>query len=283
MGDLINILTHDLESFDDPIQLKRIGHKNPYDFTKLHRHNYFEVMFFLEGGGKNLIDFVEYDVKTNGCYIIYPGQVHLLNRAPKSFGYLIQFQRTSIFSPQLQRLIQERTWSGGSAVLFEENEVLMNKVIVMLDSLSTYSDTPSIYRREIKQHLLQALMLDLFSSIKEKSPAITTASAFYKFQQLIDKYFKEEQTVRFYMDQLEMSEKKLAALSKKHTGISPLQLIHKRILLEAKRLLVFGDQPHKEIAYELGFDSPASFSAFIKKKTGYTASEIQSQVAEIHK
>jgi hypothetical protein len=32
-----------------------------------------------------------------------------------------------------------------------------------------------------------------------------------------------------------------------------------------------------------GFDSPASFSAFVKKKTGLTASEIQAQVAEIHK
>ena len=47
-------------------------------------------------------------------------------------------------------------------------------------------------------------------------------------------------------------------------------------------MLATGNQPHKEIAYELGFDSPASFSAFIKKKTGLTASEIQTQVAEIH-
>ncbi len=66
-------------------------------------------------------------------------------------------------------------------------------------------------------------------------------------------------------------------------GLTPLQVIHKRILLEAKRQLVFEEKQHKEIAYNLGFDSPASFSAFVKKKTGLTASEIQDEVTNIHK
>ena len=49
-----------------------------------------------------------------------------------------------------------------------------------------------------------------------------------------------------------------------------------------KRLLLFGDLTHKNIAYDLGFDSPSSFSAFIKKKTGFTPSEIQAQVNKSH-
>ena len=82
---------------------------------------------------------------------------------------------------------------------------------------------------------------------------------------------------------VQISQKKLSTLAKKHHGATPLQVIHHRILLEAKRLLTFGEQSHKEIALDLGFDNPAAFSAFIKKRTGRTASELQLEVAEIHR
>jgi len=64
------IVTHNLESSHAPVQIRRIAHKNHYDFSKLHRHNYFEILFFHKGGGDNLIDFQKYEVKDNGCYII---------------------------------------------------------------------------------------------------------------------------------------------------------------------------------------------------------------------
>jgi AraC family transcriptional activator of pobA len=53
-------------------------------------------------------------------------------------------------------------------------------------------------------------------------------------------------------------------------------------LSEAKRLLLFEKGSHKEIAYDLGFDSPTSFSAFIKTKTGLSPSELSKQLSEIH-
>jgi AraC family transcriptional regulator, transcriptional activator of pobA len=106
---------------------------------------------------------------------------------------------------------------------------------------------------------------------------------FNRFLQLVDAHFREQHSVQFYLNELNVSEKKLGALTKQHLGASPLQAIHQRLVLEIKRLLLFGEESHKEIAYSLGFDSPASFSAFVKKKTGMTPSELQTSVAEIQK
>jgi AraC family transcriptional regulator, transcriptional activator of pobA len=277
------IPSHDLESMHDPIQVHRIDHKNHYDYTQQHRHRYFEIMFFLQGGGKNLIDFIDYEVKSNACYLIYPGQIHLLNRAPGSHGYVIQFQLSAIASLQLQRLLQEKAWSGLGAVFFEEHEPSMHSAMQIVEMIRDSVQSKSLYRRETQQHLLQALLFDLFSVRDAKTEVKPLDFDFYLFLQLIDVHFKENQNVGFYLERLNISEKKLALLSQKYLGLSPLQIIHQRVLLEAKRLLVTGQQPHKEIAYDLGFDSPASFSAFIKKKTGHTASEIQVQMTEIHK
>ncbi len=278
----IEIPTHSLESAKEQIVLRSIDHKNHYDFTKVHRHSYFELMFFERGGGTNLIDFHAHDVKSNSCYLIYPGQIHLLNRAPGSFGSVIQFTLDTIESPKLQLLLQEKAWSGFAAVVFEEKETQMKEVMPIVELIGKTASDSGKYRQQTKQHLLQALLFALFSMSNETSPSDALDHRFYQFLQLIDLNFKTEQTVAFYLDRLTIPEKKLAALAQKFRGLSPLQIIHQRILLEAKRMLATGNQPHKEIAYELGFDSPASFSAFIKKKAGLTASEIQAQVAEIH-
>ncbi|MBL4703310.1 MAG: helix-turn-helix domain-containing protein [Flavobacteriales bacterium] len=280
-SDYNNIPIHKLDTANVAIQVKSIGHENHYDYTTQHRHHYFEIMFFVGGGGKNLIDFVEYEVKSNACYIIYPNQIHLLNRAPGSHGVLIQFKRESIVSAKLQRLLQERAWSGKGAVLFENNAGIMKTMLNLVNALNPNSKEDSAYCMESRQHLLHAILFDLFSVVNQDAP-VDLENDIYQFLQLIDAHFKEEQQVSFYLSRLSVSDKKLAQLSKKYTGISPLQVIHKRILLEAKRLLVAKEHSHKEIAYDLGFDSPASFSAFIKKKTGLTASEIQAQVTEIH-
>jgi AraC family transcriptional regulator, transcriptional activator of pobA len=277
------IPTHSLDAAQDPILVRSIDHQNHYDFTRQHRHSYFEVMFFQQGGGINLIDFIEYEVKSNACYLIYPGQIHLLNRAPGSYGFVIQFQLSAIASAPLQRLLQEKAWSGLGAVMFEEHAASMHEAMRLVELIGACADSTAIYRRETQQHLLQALIYELFSMGNAKRMATPLDLDFYQFLQLIDQHFKENQNVGFYLDRLPISEKKLAILAQKYLGRSPLQIIHQRILLEAKRLLVSGNLPHKEIAYDLGFDSPASFSAFIKKKTGLTASEIQAQVTEIHK
>jgi len=272
-----NIPAHKLEEANLAIQLKSIDHKNHYDFTTEHRHHYFELMFFIGGGGINLIDFVEYKVNPNACYIIYPNQIHLLNRAPGSHGLVIQFKRESIVSKKLQRLLQERAWSGQGAIFFEGKPVVMEKLLNLVNCLSSDLKGGTIHCMESRQHLLHAILFDLFSISSKDGSTSGLENDIYQYLQLIDSHYKEEQQVGFYLNQLSITDKKLAQLSKKYTGVTPLQVIHKRILLEAKRLLVAGDQPHKEIAYDLGFDSPASFSTFIKKKTGFTASEIQTQ------
>ena len=46
---------------------------------------------------------------------------------------------------------------------------------------------------------------------------------------------------------------------------SPLQIIHERKALEAKRMLRYTDKPIKEIAYEIGFEDIQTFSRFFKK------------------
>ena len=60
-----NIPTHNFKREELPVQVRKIDHKNHYDFTQRHRHSYFEIILFIKGEGNQLIDFNAYEVKSN--------------------------------------------------------------------------------------------------------------------------------------------------------------------------------------------------------------------------
>lgn len=279
------IPVHSLDGTHFPVCVREIQHKNPYDFTRVHRHDYFEILFFTRGGGSQLIDFIEYPVKANSAYIVFPRQVHLLNRGKDAIGLLIQFPEEAIHSINIKSLLRQISYGENPAVLFEEqpeNIVLFHR---MLEEINLAIEKGSTISREISIHYLQAMLLQLlenFQFTSDKSSA-DERSILIAFQHLLDEKFMDEHLVQHYANELHTTEKKLSGITKKYLGSSPLQVIHDRLLLEAKRLLIFENVPLKEIAFSLGFDSPASFSHFIRKKTGQTPSELSTSLVEIHK
>jgi AraC family transcriptional regulator, transcriptional activator of pobA len=71
---------------------------------------------------------------------------------------------------------------------------------------------------------------------------------------LVEQHYKKEHEVQFYASCLFKSPKTLSNVFKKIHDKSPLQVIHERLLLEAKRLLTYSNQASKQIADELGFE-----------------------------
>ena len=122
--------------------------------------------------------------------------------------------------------------------------------------------------------------IKIVSSVKEID---SDKKLVYQFQKLLEEHFSKIHSVNKYATLLNTTEKKLSVLCKKYLGQSPLQIIHTRLILETKRILLFETISHKETAYNLGFDSAASFSQFIKNKTGYSPSELHLHLVEIHK
>jgi AraC family transcriptional regulator, transcriptional activator of pobA len=92
---------------------------------------------------------------------------------------------------------------------------------------------------------------------------------------LVEKHFKTQHQVQFYANELNRSPKTLSNLFALCHHKSPLQIIHERIILEAKKLFFHTDRSAKEIAYELGFEDAAHFSRFFKNFTHQTPSELK--------
>lgn len=275
---------HSLESDSLQMNILPLDHTNPYDFKQEHRHTYFEIMLIERGGCNQLIDFKQYPGADYSCYLICPRQIHLMNRQTAS-GTVIQFTEDRIKDPELRVALRQHTCNENAAVLFENRSDIFLELQSLVRLLHTQLERNNATNNQVVTHLLHAFVTSLLEQSYHKESAVPEADKklLYGFYQLLDTHYTENAGVKFYITQLQTTEKKLSAVTKKHAGWSPLQVIHNRLLLEAKRLLLFQEISHKEIAYQLGFDSPASFSAFIKTKTGFSPSSLTKHLADIHK
>lgn len=98
-----------------------------------------------------------------------------------------------------------------------------------------------------------------------------------RFNLLVEIHYRRLHAVSAYADLLNKSPKTLSNLFGLYNQKSPLQLIHERITLEAKRLLLYTDKSTKEIAFELGFEEVPHFSRFFKKQVNLPPSEFKDQ------
>ncbi|MFY7815819.1 MAG: helix-turn-helix domain-containing protein [Chryseobacterium taeanense] len=93
---------------------------------------------------------------------------------------------------------------------------------------------------------------------------------FRDFSRYLEIHFREKHNVSEYADLLHIAPKTLTHKFKNLHLESPNQLIINRILLEAKRLLIYTEKTVKEVAYDLGYEDPAYFNRLFTNKTGST-------------
>lgn len=82
-------------------------------------------------------------------------------------------------------------------------------------------------------------------------------------------------TVQYLADQLNISPKYLGDMLRSLTGHNTQQHIHIKLIDKAKQILTTSDFTVSEIAFQLGFEYPQSFSKLFKSKTNLTPLEFR--------
>lgn len=104
-----------------------------------------------------------------------------------------------------------------------------------------------------------------------------------KLEEILDHHFNGEElpgkgipTVHFLADKLNLSPGYLSDMLRSLTGQNAQQHIHHKLVEKAKERLSTTNLAVAEIAYELGFEHPQSFSKLFKSKTNLSPLEFRS-------
>ncbi len=148
-----------------------------------------------------------------------------------------------------------------------------------LSALCAELDEESSLAREGYRLAMRALLALIaievvrLAASRARSGSVTLSRADAQVEQLrrlIDEHFRKERLISFYAEKLAMTADRLNDHVKRATGVTAGHLIRQRVLTEAKRQLVFTNQPIHEIAYDLAFSDPSHFTRFFRKQTGTT-------------
>jgi len=108
----------------------------------------------------------------------------------------------------------------------------------------------------------------------------SSGSLVENYIQLIDLHFLQKQRVGEYADMLGVTPGHLTDTTREKLGIPAGNLIQRRILLEAKRLLTYSEQNVGEIAFALNFTDPSYFARYFRRETGQSPTTFRTQTRE---
>lgn len=269
-----------------PCKIAKLDFSGGHEVDDAHRHNGNQIFLFTKGGGTHMIDFNYYPIDDNTIQFITEDQIHSLNSNDDTEGYVIVFTKEVVVLNSGDKfLFNDLPFYNKSRppVLNPSKEVfdeLLEMVIIMLKEYSR--ENP--FKENILGSFISIFLLkckNLFSESIAVNKIDTASQQLHKnFYNLLEEHFIQFHKVNEYADLLNVTPNHLSETIKKVTGKTAGDIIHERLILEAKRRLLHSSISAKELAYELNFNDPSYFSRFFKSNTGLSPEAFRKEIRE---
>ncbi len=241
-----------------------------------HRHNYYTVIWPCGATGRHIIDFREYPITRDNIFFVSPWQVHQVITDPHPTGYVI------LFTPEFLDRNSIRNDFVSNLKLFRDSDdtpplpvdsKMASKLKVFADNIkSAFESKDNMYLETIGAWLKLFLIecnghCSLMPGSNPQNIEVSKTLV-RNFKDLVEKNYNKWHQVQNYAEALNVTPNYLNEVIKSSSNLPAKEFIQSRIILEAKRLVLFTGKSSKEIGFDLGFDDPAHFSKFFKSNTG---------------
>lgn len=252
-----------------------------------HRHDtLLQILYLQEGGGTVLCDSASLPARSP-CLIYIPAQsVHGFNWDGSVEGKVVTALQhplesiAGVLAPAILPLLQSR-----HVIDLPRWEAREDPLLPLLDALEEEYFSRGREHGACSTALLLALVINIFRL--GESPASPQGQAqnrrsqqVKQFRELVEIHFRDHRPVSDYAEQLGMTLATLGRVCQEQLGMTALNVINARLMLEAKRELAYSSRSIKEIALDLGFSDEGYFSRFFRKHSGLAPSEFRTQACQ---
>ncbi|WP_316836218.1 AraC family transcriptional regulator [Pedobacter nutrimenti] len=222
----------------------------------------------------------EYDFDEGTMFFISPGQVFRIEvnqDASDKSGWMLLIHPDFLWDMPLAKVIKKYEYFGYSVnealFLSEKEEDIITGILQNIQQ--EYHENIDKFSQQIIVSQIEVLLgyADRFYNRQFITRKIANHQVLDRLEVLLHEHFNDNAnwkglpTVQHVAMQLNFSPDYLSTLLKVTTGLNTQQHIHEKLIEKAKEKLATTSLSASEIAYELGFEHPQSFSKLFKSKT----------------
>lgn len=249
-----------------------------------HQHQgLFQILYLKAGKARMRIDDDEFDMRAGHVALVPQMCIHGFQFAPNAQGHVLT----------LAYPLMEGRGGDAGAVLLALRKPYLHRLPAGEEGASLRAHFSAIdreyrsvaaHRELVLESLLAVLLAWLARQIAPPAmqavPASRGARHFSGFCKLIESAYARQHPISWYAAQLGITAAHLNALCRKAAGQSALELVHERLLLEARRNLVYTSMSVSQVSDALGFADPAYFTRFFKQRTGLCPKAFRARAAD---
>ncbi len=265
--------------------LKELDQEMAERLSALHRNAFFQIVIIERGEGRIMVDFEEYEINSPTICFIFPQQICSFAFDAEIEGEVVMFDHTIFCSEILATELKEYNvdlHKRVNVINFPQSNIAQfNEILSIKEHIKRIEEPYNNIRKIEIKFLTKIIILktidstapDSFKGVKDKELEL-----FMEFRRIVDSDFRHQRKVQSYCDRLGISAKRLNLLCKRYGNNTALELIHERLSLEIKKLLIYEELPLKEIAFSLGFDSQSALNKYVGQKYSCTPTELKKKM-----
>lgn len=244
------------------------------DEVKNHKHQFFQLQFFLSGSEQLIMDQDNLTLKANHLIIIPPNTMHHYKFLQNSTVLDIKFNIESAFYKIIQPVLNQKEFYLNTPAL-----------LMIIQQLQISATTPTQKRSETfpitLDTLLKLFLLEIYQEkVKHESlpfakNALIEVPGHSKVQVMIEylnNHYAEDITLETLSIRYHYSESYITRIFRNAIKMTPNQLLQKIRLEKGIQLLDSSNYPIEYIANSVGF-SLNYFSKFFKTQKGMTPTD----------
>ena len=250
---------------------------------KVHQHHGLFQLLYLKGGAARVVlDASDYVMKPGQLVFVPPMCVHGFRFDPDAHGHVVTLAHP------LADMLFNRMGATESHLMVPRILNFAGSDRVSIDAAFSLLDTEyrgsALHRDTLLTAVLQSLFVWISRQIAEvkidASQAEDRGGEYFKeFARLIEQHYAEGWPVSRYARKIGITPAHLNTVCRKITGYTALALLHQRIVLAAKRELVYTTMTINVVSETLGFADPAYFTRFFRRNVGVSPKEFRSQAS----
>lgn len=242
---------------------------------KPHRHdNMFQILCVFDGALDVQLDEDKHTLTGGSVITIPPGVVHGFRFKPDTKGAVLSLAAPLFADESYRRSHQhfEKLVLSAQIISFQKQSVLFDQLRHYLNMIVGELLQAEAGHQLMLEWLVSMLLMTLkrqFDHTRlEASSSQAGGKMLREFRLLVERKYRQQWNVQQYAEALHTSVSSLNRVCNHSVGITAKSIIQNRVLIEAKRKLIYTQYPVDQVAYTLGFKDPAYFARYFKKLEG---------------